>query len=589
MNDAIKHRGPDAEGHIVLNNSFALGHRRLSIIDLDARSNQPMVSPAGNVLVYNGEIYNYKEIKEQIHDYHFQTESDTEVILATIECYGLDWLLKRANGMFAFAYFDAAPKRVYLVRDRLGIKPLYYYQSDRLLVFSSEIKGILSSGLIDAEFNDAAIDEYLGNRYVRAPYTFFTGVYSLEPGRYLEADVSEENRIFYDSNCYWKLPDEFNVEENFSEESVMREFEEQAIRAIRMRMVSDVNLGTYLSGGVDSSLITAIVSSYSSGSVNTYTIGFPENNEFSFAQMVSKQYGTCHHEIQMDQNDYFQRTQKIIGYKDAPLAVPNEIPLALMSEVLKKDITVVLSGEGADELMGGYGRIFRSPYDYVNLKIYQQKKSFYDYFVEQYEYVPRWIRDKYLLTGMGIRSEKDALLSSQFSTKRNEENVFRFFHENHVQGLLQRVDTTTMLAGVEARVPFLDHKLIEFTYRKVPYDLKLHWKQRTYSGNTIDAASVYSEEKDIPKYLLRKVAEKYLPKQLVYRKKVGFPVPLNAWIDDLHLMATNVLGHADWLRSDMIGQLLQDAGNQSRAGQILWMFINVELFRKMFFSKNWKY
>ena len=149
-----------------------------------------------------------------------------------------------------------------------------------MLVFSSEIKGILSSGLIDAEFNDAAIDEYLGNRYVRAPYTFFTGVYSLEPGRYLEADVSEENRIFYDSNCYWELPDEFNVEENFSEESVMREFEEQAIRAIRMRMVSDVNLGTYLSGGVDSSLITAIVSSYSSGSVNTYTIGFPENNEF---------------------------------------------------------------------------------------------------------------------------------------------------------------------------------------------------------------------------------------------------------------------------------------------------------------------
>lgn len=583
MNESIKHRGPDSEGIYIDNNhNIALGHRRLSIIDLEDRANQPMKSNSGKwLIVFNGEIYNYKKLREKTI-YNYKTESDTEVILAYIDQFGIEKFLDDCNGMFAIGLYDLCENNLYLIRDRMGIKPLYYYIDDNSVIFSSEIKGILNSGLVKAEFNECAIDEYLGNRYIRAPYTFFNNIYQLKAGTFKRFD----NNMNEYEKSYWDLPYEFNTEKSYNEQHILNEFESELKNAIEMRLISDVPLGTYLSGGVDSSLITAITALQTKEKVNTYTIGFKELNEFEFSNKVANKYNTQHHLITIDSKEYIDKMEEIIQYKDAPLGVPNEIPLAIMSKELKKNISVVLSGEGADELLGGYGRIFRSAFDYKNLDI---SKEYYDYLIDLYEYVPRHIRDKFLNVNKPYRAEFDSAIRKEFEGKENEENIFRFFHKYHIKGLLQRVDTTTMYASVEARVPFLDHKLIEYSYKNIPYDLKLKWKDNVNLSDISVSSKEYSEHIDTPKYLLKKLSERYLPKEVIYRKKMGFPVPLNNWIDELVIQADELLKDAYWIKKYKIDELVSECKKSSRSGQMLWMFINVEIFRKKYFNKEWRY
>ncbi|AZO93471.1 asparagine synthase (glutamine-hydrolyzing) [Halocella sp. SP3-1] len=584
MNDLIGHRGPDDRSRRVLSEKAAFGHRRLSIIDTSSRSNQPMISNSGRwTIIFNGEIYNHLDLKNGLN-YDFKTTSDTEVILAFVEEHGFNEFLKKSNGMFAIALYDRVENELLLARDRLGIKPLFYYFDSEKIVFSSEMKGILGSGLVEAEFNESAIDEYLGYRYVREPYTFFNNILQLESGSLMSIDC----KLNIKTEKFWDLPVEFNVDQIYDELELSKEFNEQVKAAIERRLMADVPLGTYLSGGVDSSLISAITSQVSDIKINTYTIGFPELNEFKYARMVAQKYNTIHHEINIDTNEYFDTMNEVIGYKDAPLGVPNEIPLALMSRVLKEKITVVLSGEGADELMGGYGRIYRSPFDYENH--IEKKKSFYEYFTELYEYVPRIIRDNYLNVNTELRNEFDEKVKLEFLGRTNEESVFKFFHKYHVKGLLNRVDITTMLASVEARVPFLDHELVEFSYKKIPYDLKLRWKSDALKEESKKLTSnEYSEVNDIPKYLLRKIGYDYLQDEIIERKKVGFPVPLNEWLHSLEKQAKDILKDVYWLKTDKIDELLEESKNNLRAGQIIWMFINIELFRKKYFKKSWMY
>ena len=582
MNFSIKHRGPDAGGNYIENN-LGLGHRRLSIIDTREVSNQPMHSNS-NIwhLVFNGEIYNFEEIKLQLN-YNFKTISDTEVILAAVEEKGIDWFIGQANGMFAIALYNSETKELFLVRDRLGIKPLYFYNDGDNFIFSSEIKAILSSGLVDAKFNEEAVDEYLANRYIRAPYTFFKKIFQVNSGTYLcvNKDLSAIE------NKYWDIPDAFNIASEYNEEEILKGLDDELNKAIKYRLIADVPLGTYLSGGVDSSLITAITALNKKEKVNTYTIGFEEINEFEYSEVIAEKYNTEHHEILMQKEDYMSNWERLINFKDAPLGVPNEIPLAVMSSKLKEKITVVLSGEGADELMGGYGRIYRAPFDYANE---DTKESFYDYFISKYDYVPRSMRDQLINTPKTYRAKFDAEIKADFSKKSNEESIFKFFHKYHVKGLLQRVDMTTMQTSVEARVPFLDHNLIEFAYRNIPYNLKLHWvneeaKNKASSMNS----NQYSENLDIPKYLLRKLSYKYLPKEIVERKKIGFPVPLTEWFDNLESLAKEFLPNANWLKEGVVNDLIKKSKTESRAGQILWMFINIELFRKNYFNKEWRW
>lgn len=582
MNDALNHRGPDSQG-VYEDKNIALGFRRLAIIDLDERANQPMHSIDNKWhIVFNGEIYNFQEIKNSLK-YDFKTKSDTEVIIASVYEKGVEWFLSRANGMFSLALYNSETKDLILARDRLGIKPLYYTKNSSGLIFSSEIKGILSSGLVDADFNDNAIDEYLGNRYIRAPYTFFKNIFQVKPGTYFHIN---SNMVLKEKE-YWQLPSDFNLSTNYSEEKILEEFEDKLTQSINYRLISDVPLGTYLSGGVDSSLITAIAASNKKNRINTYTIGFKEMNEFSYADQVAKKYNTNHHKILMKKDDYINGWKKLIADKDSPLGVPNEIPLAAMSTKLKEKITVVLSGEGADELMGGYGRIFRSPLDYANQNKY---KSFYNFFISEYEYVPRLMRDQLLLSSAKYREEFDSKLKNDFSDPSMEKSIFHFFHRYHVQGLLQRVDITTMQTSVEARVPFLDHELIEHVYAKIPLDLKLKWNSKIAKKKALLlSAKEYSEILDTPKYLIRKLSYKYLPKNIVERKKVGFPVPLSEWFGDLELLAHELLDNCSWLHKNNVQDLIEKSKIEIRSGQILWMFINIELFKNIYFKKSWRW
>ncbi|MDD3415205.1 MAG: asparagine synthase (glutamine-hydrolyzing) [Lachnospiraceae bacterium] len=586
MNQAIEHRGPNADNYAILKKEkIALGHRRLAIIDLDERSNQPFTSSSGRwIVVYNGEIYNYKELKAEVA-YPYTTESDTEVLAAYLEKKGIDELLRVCNGMFAFAAYDTEKNEIYLCRDRLGIKPLYYYCGNSCLIFSSEVKGILNSGLVEAVLDEESIDDYLAYRYVREPYTFFKNIYQVEAGTYKK--INYDNQIM--NYRYWDIPDDFNFNKEYDENHISQLFQRKLKNAVNKRMIADVPLGTYLSGGIDSSLLSAIVAEETEEKINTYTIGFPHLNEFEYARMVAKKYDTEHHELKMDWNEYQEKMEKVICYKDAPLGVPNEIPLAVMSEELRKKITVVLSGEGADELLGGYGRIFRTPFDYLNYDKHCEK-TFYQYFIDRYEYVPRQIRDNYLINKSSRRLKYDCEIAESFEKRSNEYNVFRFFHKYHVKGLLQRVDTTTMLAGVEARVPFLDHELIEFVYKEVPYDMKLKWKsdKALYTAKN-KSAGEYSEDLDIPKYLLKKISYKYLPKEVIERKKMGFPVPLKEWHDNMKDMAQKYLKNSNIIKSEKLDELMCDCEKEKIGDQIIWMFINLEIFHQLYFLKEWRY
>lgn len=589
MNNSISHRGPDAEGVNIISSKLGFGHRRLSIIDLDQRANQPMVSNSGNTtIVFNGEIFNFRFLKKQlVSDYDFRTESDTEVLLAAYEIKGIDWLLKNINGMFAFALFNKNDNSIILARDRFGIKPLFYTINDGVFVFSSEIKAILSAGFFNPKFNVKAIDDYLANRYVREPNTFFENIYSIDSASYIL--VSSDLKII--KKQYWQLPG-LNFDTSFNEKEIIEQTKTEVENAVKRWLISDVRVGAYLSGGLDSSLTTAIIALNTDKKVDTYTIGFADErfNEFKYSKIVAAKYDTAHREFLLNQKDYFDEWIRLIWYKDAPLGVPNEIPLSIMTSRLSKDITVVISGEGADELFGGYGRIFRSAFDYSNSG---KATSFYNYFIDQYEYVPRKLRDQYLKNiNLNYRNDFDRSISSEFDNFRNEENIFRFFHSYHIKGLLNRVDMNTMQASIEGRPPFLDHELIEFVYKNVPYDLKLKWKDGSSKAKASNRlAQNYSENLDIPKYALKKVSEYYLPEEIIYRKKMGFPVPLTNWFNNLNELAKDVLSDTDWLNSVMLNNLIEDLmlNKNDRTGQLLWMFINVELFKREYFGKTWKY
>ena len=588
MISCMKHRGPNNQSIEVISDGIAFAHVRLSIIDLDIASNQPMYSNNKRWLIaFNGEIYNYQEIKKELQ-YDFKTNGDTEVILAAIEQYGIDWFLERANGMFAIALYDLIDDKLYLIRDRFSIKPLFYTKMEETFIFGSEIKAILNSGLFEPVFNQMAIDEYLGYRMVREPFTFFKEIYQVCGGEYLIID----SNLNIQTKKYYDLPRQ-NFDTEYDESQLILETKKEIEKAVERWTVADVKVGAYLSGGVDSSLMSAMIATQRTDldDLNTYTIGFEENNEFKYSKIVADKYHINHKNIIIDYKTYQKEWERLISYNDAPLAVPNEIPLAIMSTVLNEDITVVISGEGADELFGGYGRIYRLPFDYKNhFENSSTDKTFYQVFVENYEYVPRTMRDKYLKIKENYRTYFDNRLKDEFKKYCNEENIFRFFQTYHIKGLLKRVDMTTMQASVEARPPFLDHQLIEFVNTKIPYELKLKWKDQNQKDSAKkEFANQYSEQRDVPKYMLKKVAEYYLPNEIIYRKKVGFPVPLGEWFQQMTDLAKKYLSKASWFNSDQLENLIEDAKNNIRSGQVLWMFLNIELFYQQYFVKKWKY
>lgn len=616
--DLQEHRGPD-DSDIHAEDNYIFGHRRLSIIDLGSHAKQPMVSGCGKyILVFNGEIYNYQEIREDLikKNYTFSTASDTEVLLNSFIEYGID-CVHEFIGMFAFSIYDKNKNEFYIIRDRLGIKPLYYTNDAEKFIFSSEIKSILKLDDKEKEINNDAISSYMSFRYPILNDTFFKGIQSLAPAHYIK--IKDGN---IDIIEYWNVSGKFKEQEiDKGEEFYISKTKELLESAVKYRMISDVPFGAFLSGGVDSSVITALMAKNSSEQINTFTIGFKEEgfNEFEYANLVAKQYNTNHKEIILSGKDYISTMESLIEYKDAPLSVPNEVPLYLMSKELKKYITVVLSGEGADEIFGGYGRIFRSPHDLERMQNIDKldltdeekidlSKNFIkkygleifnsdiEHFMNIYSYTSFEDKQSLLNSSLDLESIEEKLIEkfmTHFNELKNESyynKLMYTFEKIHIVGLLHRVDMTTMAASAEARVPFVDHRLVEFAFT-IPLKYKLKWNsKKSKDESKILMSDKISEAYDTPKYILKKSFEDTLPNEVLYRKKMGFPVPLNNWFGgDFNKYAQEVLLSKEarergiynidnidkWLNSDKLSQ------NHSFAMKI-WMLINIELFIKAY-------
>ncbi|MDE6128203.1 MAG: asparagine synthase (glutamine-hydrolyzing), partial [Lachnospiraceae bacterium] len=358
MNDTMYHRGPDDSGEEIYpaahGYTVGLAQRRLSILDLSALGHQPMHSQDKRVsVVYNGEIYNFQEIKKELGDYPFFSTCDTEVILAAYLKWGIK-CMDRFNGMFAIALFDRETGALYLVRDRIGKKPLYYWLEDGNLVFASELKPIMECPAFEKRIRTEVVSRYLYHQYINAPDTIFENVYKLEPGMVLQFSAGTIKTW-----KYWDLKEVYqtckkNPVTDYAQ--AKEELKKLLNRSVSMRMIADVPLGTFLSGGYDSSLITAVAQSQSAQPVKTYSIGFNEEkfNEAKFAKEVAKHLGTNHTELYIDEKEMFELVDSIPKYYDEPFADSSQIPTMLVSALARRDVTVVLSGDGGDEFFCGY-------------------------------------------------------------------------------------------------------------------------------------------------------------------------------------------------------------------------------------------
>ncbi|MDX1538452.1 asparagine synthase (glutamine-hydrolyzing) [Arsukibacterium sp.] len=540
MGDITAHRGPDDSGSY-LNNNIALGMRRLSVIDLSG-GQQPISNDDGSlVLVCNGEIYNYRELRAQLADsYHFKTQSDVEVILALYQQYGVD-CLQHLNGMFAFALWDNNRQQLLLARDRLGIKPLYLCQHDGYLAFSTESKAILALPGIDAAVCPQALEQYLQLGYVPAPYSMFKGIQKLEVASYL---LINDKGI--QQHQYWQ-PD-FAQTEQLSEQSWARKIRTQLESSVAMQMVSDVPIGAFLSGGVDSSAVVALMSKHSKGPVQTYAIGFDTGdaanfyNELPYARAVAEQFGTEHREI-LVKPDVVSLLPKLLWHMDEPIADSAFITTYLVSEFAHQDVTVILSGVGGDELFGGYRR-------YLG-----------EHYLQKYQRLPAWLRQKLLVPLAGklpsdrhskllntLRLTKAFIQSAELDDAERYQRYMQVFSQQQTsqllnsempmsmikqhyqfshaeQGLWRMFDTDrqsqlpddlllltdkmTMATSLECRVPFLDHEMVELAV-KIPQSLTMK------NGRL--------------KHLLKESLSDILPASILDRPKRGFGAPLGAWL-----------------------------------------------------------
>ena len=538
MRDTMVHRGPDDKGiHFKKTEQYFLGmaHRRLSILDLSPNGRQPMSIDSGRyIVVFNGEIFNFKELREELKisgSYIFKSDSDTEVLLYSIKEWGLEGALERFRGMYAFALFDSTMMTLTLVRDPLGVKPLYYYQTDRAIVFASEIKAILSYPFIDKQINEISLYHYLTFANSPSPHTFFKGIQKLQAGTYLQLDLNWRAR----SNYFWD-PSLYQPDTTDKSES---EYTEELLTLLRQsverRMVSDVPFGVFLSGGVDSSLNVALMAEKMNRPVDTYSVGIKEDpsNEFMFARQVAKHFGTNHHEILLEDDDFINFLPKMPYYQDEPLADPVCIPLHYVSKLARESGTIVIQvGEGSDEIFAGYNTYHF--FNRYNRFIYQPfLKS--PYFLKQFfskllnNIVPAYFEDALnracsnlpLFLGNAIAFwdvEKNRLLQKKLSNTFSSHFINDIFSQipttdsllriinvelkNRLpELLLMRVDKMSMANSIETRVPFLDEDLVRFALT-IPSALK--------------------QKNGQAKYILKKAAEGILPNDIIYRKKHGF-------------------------------------------------------------------
>lgn len=559
MTSVIHHRGPDDAGHFEDGN-IALGHRRLSIIDL-AGGHQPMHTPDGAMVIsFNGEIYNYRELREDLaaRGHTFQTDSDTEVLLRLYQEEG-PAALNRVNGMFAFAVFNRQTRELFLARDRVGIKPLYYMEQPGRLLFASETKALLEYDGFSRTINAPAVQEYLRLRYVPGRQTLFRDVKKLPPGHYLRYRNGQ-----VEIESYWSPPLNGRGEEKRGEEDYFQEFKDLMRRSVKRRLISDVPFGAYLSGGVDSSVIVALMSEVGSLPVKTFSVGFDyEHDELLEAEATARRLGCEHRTVECRASDVATLLPQVIYHADEPLGDAISVPMFQLAREAKKEVTVILTGEGADEILSGYlfhkvmvaGHLYRKVVpSFLSSHVVQPMLSAApaSWMNAAFQY-PAYLGERgklkavdyvRMLTGGSIADQYHHLISlfddrdmgnlftaefaEQIAEQRAEQFVFddvpgAFFDRmlrlqfDHwlPDNMLMRQDKMGMASGIEGRVPYLDHELVEFAFA-LPRNLRL----KGLTG----------------KYILRRFAQELLPRETSNRKKMPFYVPVENYFEQPDFM-----------------------------------------------------
>ena len=601
MGNAIIHRGPDAKGEY-LDEHVGLCHRRLSILDLSVAGNQPMFSANGNVvIVFNGEIYNFLALKKDLEaeGETFKSGTDTEVIIKLYEKYGVK-CLAHLNGMFAFALWDKTKKELFIARDRLGKKPLYYYVDPEFpsqFAFGSEIKAILALPNIKRELRLDAVHDYFAYQYVPDPKSIFTHIHKLPPANYM---VIKNGQISIQE--YWEVS--FAKQTELNEEQAITQLQTIIKEATQRRMISDVPLGAFLSGGVDSSGIVATMSGLSPTPVKTCTIAFDNEkyNEAKFAEAVAKQYKTEHHEFLVHQN-VADTLEHIVSYFDEPFADPSLVPTFFVSELARKEVTVAIAGDGGDEVFAGYEKYTT---DFIENQLREK--------------FPKWMRKnvfpslaaisgainltpfkraKSLFTSLSVSPEMGFYITNsqlqdeqwEMLVKPEVKRTLGSYHPSKITldfykaadgpdhlskilytdmktyltgGILVKVDRMSMANSLEVRAPILDKEIIEYA-ATLPSNLKFRDKEK--------------------KYALKEAFKPLLSDDILYRKKMGFSVPLAHWFQDeikdiaQKYLITDVKGLAQVFQLSAVNKLWHEhQNNQQDHSAILWSMLMFEMW-----------
>jgi len=603
MCNAIEHRGPDDEGHYI-GADVMLGMRRLKIIDLYT-GNQPIYNEDGTiVIVYNGEIYNFLEIRKFLEQngHTFKTNTDTEVIVHLYEELG-DRAVERLRGMFAFALWDSSKKRLLLARDRIGIKPLYYYCNDGTVIFASELKAILRYEKIKKRINFNALHDYLTFMYVPAPDTIFRDIYKLEQGHILVCENGNiEIKKYWDVNACFHHDD---LEDLFKDEaSIGEKMYELVKESLRLHLISDVPVGVFLSGGLDSGTIVAALSEISNNPINTFSVGFPDerDSEIALAGVVAKRFNTVHHEYIVNPASMGD-LQKILYFFDEPFADSSAIPTYYVSRYARESVAVALSGDGGDEIFGGYGNYKADKIGLFLRKFPAVVRNKLTRFIVKAIPALDTAKVGKILDALRTTPERAHIL---WLNCFSEDSKRELYVENHLMRLLDRnsmdryssffnefdmndfinkcicvdiktvlpndyltkIDRMSMANSLEVRVPFLDHKLLEFAVRM---------------------SSKYKLRGLTTKYLLRKIMKDKLPKEIITGRKKGFTLPLASWFrEDFsalvnEFLSKDIIQKRGYFNFTFIKNLadvhLAGKGDNSK---LLWALICFEIWHRKF-------
>jgi len=607
MRDVIKHRGPDDCG-IFIEGGIGLGHRRLSIVDV-AAGHQPMTNEDGSLqITYNGEIYNHADFRQELEErgHVYRTHCDTETILHLYEEHG-EGCVNFLRGMFAFAIWDKRKRELFIARDRLGVKPLYYaHTDDGSLYFGSEIKTLFQANALKPEINFTALPDYLANHATSGEETLYRGVKRLLPGHTL---TWRDDKV--EIKKYWDVSFVKADTTGRSDRDYIAEWDEMFRTSVRLRLMADVPLGMFLSGGIDSSAIAAVMSGLVDEPIKTFSVAFAEReaNELAYARIVAQAYKTNHHEVVVSPEEFFNALPKLVWHEDEPIAHPSSVALYFVSLLASQHVKVVLTGEGSDELLAGYGRYrktvlnlslggrYRSltpslvrgavhggiktlPASRIRQKLLRSflsvEPDIESIYFDNFAVFPRVMQDGLLTTiarerigtmdpYAGVRSALSQTDAKSLLDRLLYADIKTYLHE-----LLMKQDQMSMATSIESRVPFLDHKLVEFTC-SLPEHLKLR------GGTT--------------KYILREAMKDVLPQEILSRSKMGFPVPIGTWFRGPYrsIIDEYVLGERASSRGVFNATVVRDLVNRHQSGtenhdERLWALVNFEIWQRQFFD-----